>query len=340
MKPYQKILIIKIGAIGDVVLALPLIGALEKASITWVVGKAAEPILSTIDAIEHLIVLDEKKLLEGSFFSKFLEVFKLWKKLFFKRFDLIITAHRDSRYRLLSKVCFKTQHRFFNSRKNSFPIKGYFHSLEYLTLALDGEIDSQLMLWPYIKLPNIDHLIDQSKKNSFILLSPGGDRKDIGKNLRTWPIEYYVQLAKLLQKYNRTLVLIGLKQDEWVIPYFKDVIFLNLIGKTSLLEVIALLKHSFGVITHDGGIFHLSRLVGCKRCGIFGPTSPRDFSLENNEEIVLWGGDGLNCRPCYNGKTFKTCPHQRCMKQVQPQKVLEMINQKWDLFKGENSNSP
>ena len=340
MKSYKKILIIKIGAIGDVVLAIPLIHTFENASITWVVGKASASILKAIDAIDHIIVIDEKKLLEGDLVSKLLEVFKLWKKLLFKRFDLVVTAHRDPRYRLLSKVCFKKQHRFFDSCKNTFPIKGYFHSLEYLSLALDRKINEQEITWPDLNLPNIDHLINDFKKAKILLLSPGGDKDDLGKSLRMWPIEYYIRLATLLQKYNYALVLIGLKQDEWVLPYFKDIGILNLIGKTSLLEVIALLKYSFGIITHDGGILHLARLTGCKRCSIFGPTSPRDFSLESKEEIVLWGGDGLSCRPCYNGKTFKTCSHQSCMKQIQPEEVLKKINNKWSLSHCENSNSP
>lgn len=339
MKIQQKILIIKIGAIGDVVLALPLLDVFKKASITWVVGKEAAPILKSIDRIDEVIVLDEKKLLEGNFFSKLLELFILWRILLFKRFDEVITAHRDPRYRLLSKTCFKKSHRFFDPKKNKFPIKGEFHSLEYLKLALDKKNDKQKIIWPELRLPDIDHLINGCEKNALIFLSPGGDKKDEGKKLRIWPIEYYVKLAILLQKHKYTIALIGLKQDEWILNYFKDIFFLNLIGKTTLLEGIAVLKQSFGVITHDGGILHLARLAGCKRCGIFGPTSPRDFMLESEDEIVFWGGDGLNCRPCYNGKHFQMCVHQSCMKQIKPGMVLETIKKQWGITECENSNN-
>lgn len=332
MKFQKKILIIKIGAIGDVVLALPLIHAFENASITWVIGKASSSIIFAIDAIDNIVVINEKKLLEGNIFSKLLEVLKIWKKLFLKRFDLVITAHRDPRYRLLSKLCFKKNHRFFDVRKDDFPLGSQFHSLEYLKLALNREVGKEEITLPRIQLPSIKHLLKISNKEKIFLLSPGGDKNDPHKSLRMWPIEYYVELAKLLQKYNYTLGLIGLKQDEWISSYFKDFLILNFIGKTSLLEVITLLSNSFAVITHDGGVFHLARLAGSKRCGIFGPTSPKDFALESEEEIFFWGGDGLNCRPCYNGKTFKKCSHQSCMKQIKPEQVLEKINKKWSLL--------
>jgi heptosyltransferase-2 len=326
---HTKVLIVKIGAIGDVVLALPLLQDMKNMSVTWIVGKAAAPILQAIGHIDSVIIVDEKKLLKGNILFKIVEVFKVWRKLCLRKFDHIITAHPDPRYRLLSLLCLKKEHRYFNPQVDQFPIRGVFHSLEYLTLAPKKVDKKSPIIWPELMLPKVDHLLEALPRKTLILLAPGGEVLDSGKKLRLWPIDYYVNLVKLLEPLGYPLGLIGLKQDELFLPYFKELKVLNFIGKTTLLELIALLKHSLGVITQDGGTLHLARLAGCKRCALFGPTSPRDFTLENEDELVFWGGDGLNCRPCYNGKYFQHCLHHTCMKQIRPEKVFETLKNKW-----------
>ena len=67
-KNNKKILIVKIGAIGDVVMALSMIKAIdlkyEEAKITWLCGKTVEPLLSNCSRINEILTLDEKNLLK------------------------------------------------------------------------------------------------------------------------------------------------------------------------------------------------------------------------------------------------------------------------------------
>lgn len=327
----EKVLIIKIGAIGDVVLSLPMLSALKSCHITWVVGKEAAPLLQVIFPINSTIIVDEHKLLYGSVFSKLVQVLKVWRKLFFRKFDFVITAHPDPRYRLFSLGCFKKKHSFFQKSKGGFPLRGVFHSFEYLRLVTGLEV--QKLEWPILKLPEVVY----GKKKPLVAFFPGGDRLDDGKKLRIWPIERYVKCVELLQNYDCDCALIGLLSDRELISCFDKLPILDLIGKTTLLEVLALLKQCFCLVTHDGGALHLGRLVGCRVYGVFGPTSPLDFTLPCENEIAVWGGDKLECRPCYNGKGFAKCAHQSCMKQVSAETVVEMIVKKWGLKLRENS---
>ena len=70
----KKFLIVKIGAIGDVIMALPMIDAIrsrygEDAEITWVVGKTASSILACF-SVDHILIVDENKLLKGKVFTR------------------------------------------------------------------------------------------------------------------------------------------------------------------------------------------------------------------------------------------------------------------------------
>jgi len=321
----KSLLVIKIGAIGDVVLTLPILQKVQDYDITWVVGKSAKPLLEAA-AVHRIIEVDEKALLEGSFFSKLREVGKVWKALFFRRFDLAITAHVDARYRWLTLFCFKRRHRFF-TKKDKFPLGGLFHSYSYLRLALGDSGAAGKLSWPMLNLPPKTLAL----KKPVVAFSPGGDFLDEGKRLRIWPLANYLKCIELLQEYDCECIVIGASGDSVLKEYFAHKVALDLIGETTLLELLAILKQCFCLVTHDGGPLHLARLVGCKVCALFGPTSPYDFTCPGDEELVFWKGSSLSCSPCYKGKYFAKCFHQRCMKAITAEEVVQAIVQRWRL---------
>ena len=65
----KKALIVKIGAIGDVILSLPMINGLKDFEITWIVGKIPSEILRCIKSIAHVITIDETYLSSLTFES-------------------------------------------------------------------------------------------------------------------------------------------------------------------------------------------------------------------------------------------------------------------------------
>ena|GEM_PF-2230154 len=333
----QNILIIKIVGIGDIACALLATSHLHHEKITWVVGKKAEPLLLAASNVHHVISVDEANIYSSSFFRKIQEVLRIWKRLFFKRFDLVITAHRYPLYRALSLVTCRKKHVFFDKRKTLFPLGAKFQGYHYLSLL--SKASSKPFEVPQLHLPQVNHLLPGNEKMPFVILTPQIITHYEGKELRIWPLTYYIKLARDLSKYSCQIVLVGEKKCEHIEKEFKVFNSVNLMGNTSLMELMAVLKEAVGIVTHDGGTLHLARLVECKICALFGPTSPRDFSLPGPNELALWGGDGLHCRPCYNGKTFFKCQHQSCMKQLRPEYVLQTIVKMWDLKKRENGHS-
>lgn len=319
----RKILIIKLGAIGDVALALPLLSSFKEDEITWIVGEESAPLLRCTKEVHKLITVHFQDLLYGSLLKKLRQIFKIWKAIGFKYFDIVITAHKDPRYRLLSLFSFRKKHLFFG-KKDVFPLGDLFHSRAYLNLA---QKPLSPIIFPKLHLPP-SPLISQK---SLIILNPGGDGKHFGKALRIWPLTHYIELASLLlQNTSYEIALVGLKEHEWMSSYFSHLNVRSFIGETNLETLLSLLQKAYGLITHDGGTLHLGRAAGCRICGLFGPTSPLHFGLESNKELFL--NSKISCSPCYRGKTFPKCPHQACMKTLTPIQVFNIIQTKWNSY--------
>src|SRR5271163_4541575 len=90
-------LIVKLAAIGDVAMALPMVTALRAqhpgCRIAWLCGESTRPLLACVDAVDELIVVDERALLAGSRAARVAATVALWRRLVGRRFDLVLTAH-------------------------------------------------------------------------------------------------------------------------------------------------------------------------------------------------------------------------------------------------------
>lgn len=323
----MKFLIIKIGAIGDVIMASPMLSLIKSqhpdSHITWVCGKIVAELLSEFTEIDNLIILDEKKLFNGNIFQKLYEILKLNFQYINKKYDLCMVGHADFRYEALSiLVNSKIKRKFSKSPKqNLSPVPGRHHTFEYLRLFHNkvGEISFDLN-YPLLKF---NKNITIKKNNKLIILSPGGAKNILNTDsLRRWPVENYVELADLLIKKGFEVVLIGSESDKWIIPYFEKLSFTNWIGKYTLVELIQNISNAALLITHDSGPLHLSIFGNLKVLGLFGPTNPVEKIPLNDKSYFIWGGSNLTCRPCYDGKRYAECTSNVCLKSISPDFVF------------------
>lgn len=328
-----EILIVKIGAIGDVVMALPMLSHLRNqhplAKITWVSGRIPAPLIAATGLVDQLLEVDEKLLFQGGITGRIKALFKLWKYLFGKSFDLVITAHPDPRYRLISCFSRKKTHRFFNRRqKRPSPIPGRYHLNEYLNLVTSSKESAAL---PKLKLPSnpwLNNFIASLPHHPIVIIAPGGAKNPLADDaLRRWPISHYANLLKRLSSHPLNLIVTGSATDQWVEPHLADIPFHNLIGKLSLLDLISLLQQSHLLITHDSGPLHLAKFSPCPKIALFGPTIPYE-KVSNVENIhILWEGGNLACCPCYDGKNYARCSNNVCLQNIKPEQVeLKALN--------------
>ena len=318
----MRILIVKIGAIGDVVMSLPMLSFLKErypnCKITVVCGQIVAPLFAQTNLVDEVIIVAEKRLLAGNLLMKSFSLIGVWIRLSLRKFDLVLTAHPDWRYRLLSLFVRAKEKRSWDRFKSPImPIPGRYHAAEYLRLASGLE-------QPTVKFPEIETPTVVSFDFPFVAIAPGGARNTLAENpLRRWPIDRYATLIAKFVEQSIQVVVTGADSDAWVRDHLPNGQYIDLIGKLSLLDVIGVFKQCDLLVTHDSGPLHLAKLAKCPVLALFGPTNPAEFTSPEESIEVIWGGRGLFCRPCYNGKNFAPCSSNQCLQLVSVEQVFQ-----------------
>jgi ADP-heptose:LPS heptosyltransferase len=90
----------------------------------------------------------------------------------------------------------------------------------------------------------------------------------------------------------------------------------NMAGKTTLRQLVALLRGAELVVANDSGPMHIAAALGRPLVTMFGPTNPVRTGPYGREETVV--RLDVPCSPCYS----RTCSHQSCLKLMGPGSVL------------------
>jgi heptosyltransferase II len=327
----QKALIVKFGQIGDVIMAIPAVRALYEQGfdIDWVCGRAAQPLLEGYSWIT-LIPVDDKAVLRGDLWERARNIVGLWKRVAFKGYDLCATLYYDRRFHLLTSPI-RARRKVALSRQSRATtlLAGRSYMEEYLRVVLgteDGFRDQSTLPLRPDRMPQSP--LRDKEASRRIAIVPGGTSNVLGQQvLRRWPIERYVVLAQRLLDRGWEVVLLGGPDDAWVKPHFEPIAISDCIGGLSLPEVISVCDTCDGVVSHDTGPLHLAGLSRACVVGVFGPTNPANFLPRRPFVVGLWGGHGLACRPCYDGREFAPCQFNGCMHQVTPEMVLRELDQ-------------
>ena len=323
-------LIVKLGAIGDVIMAIPAVRRLHALGykIDWMCGAPLAPLLRCYAWINPIVVND-RAILQGGFGTQLNALFALWGSLIARKYDLCATLYYDRRYNLLS-LPVRAERKISLSRtdRTARLIPGRHHTDEYERILL-GRADS---VQPTSATPVRPDRLPASplppKASPFrIAMVPGGASNMLRQQtLRRWPVEHYVSVTKTLHDRGWEVVLLGGPDDAWVRPDFQGVTVTDCIGTLSLPEVIAVCDTCDAVISHDTGPLHLAGLSCAAIIGLFGPTDPACFFPRRDRAVALWGGEGFACKPCYDGRDFAPCANNACMQQISPQKVLDALD--------------
>jgi heptosyltransferase-2 len=335
----MRILLLKLGAIGDVVMAIPAAHALHQRGyqVDWVCGPAVAPLLRLYPWI-NVIPLDDSRLRSGNLFQRVTALLAFWRSLRRVRYELCATLYYDRRYRLLT-LPVRAVRRLALSRteRATCLLPGRHHTDEFARILLghlpgappEGETQTQLspVAVAVEALPSLPVELAGPSSDAIVLV-PAGARNALRDDaLRRWPITFYVALAEALLVKGHAVVLAGGPDDGWASPHFQHLAVTNVIGKLSLLETLALLDAAHVTVTHDTGPLHLAGLVSTAIVALFGPTDPHGRLPHRANAVALWGGVGFACRPCYDGSNYAPCTHNGCLHQVTPAMVLEQVEQ-------------
>ncbi len=323
----KRVLIVKLGAIGDVIMLIPAAHQLhlQGYSVDWVSGATVLPILRLYPWINPILA-DEDALLTGSTFARLKALLALWRNIAFRRYSLVATLYYDRRYSLLAAPARSARRLSLSVRDRIYRLlPGRHHTDEYARILL--ERTDTLNPEPLPPLPVTATALPASplapSARSSVVLAPAGARNLLADDvLRRWPPESYARLAALLLDQQIDVVLIGSPTDTWVQPIFSGLPVTDLIGQLTLPQTLALLDSGTVLVTHDTGPLHLAGITSAGIVALFGPTDPRGRLPQRPGALALWGGDHFACRPCYDGHSFADCPRNDCIRQLTPEFVF------------------
>ncbi len=338
---HLNILVIKLSSLGDVVLVIPSLRALRsrypKARIYCLVSKEASPILDHCPYIDGMIVIDIKDK-EKSWWS----LLKIARKLRRYHFDKIIDFQNNRKSHLLSFLSFPRDSYGYHNGKWSWllsrhipndkphlpPVSHQFQILKLL--GIQDDTNESLELWP----SKGDERKAQQLLDSEWL---GNNKNIIGINLaasqkwesKNWPLKYIAKICDLLSAKNFRVILTGVEDDREVAKELIKAVKskpANLVGKTDLMELAALIKRCLVYVTCDSAPLHLAVAVKTPVVALFGPTDPKRHMPYAKEARIIH--KNVRCAPCYSARC-RIVKHT-CMKNISPEEVLTAIE---DLIK-------
>jgi heptosyltransferase-2 len=147
---------------------------------------------------------------------------------------------------------------------------------------------------------------------------------------KRWPVEKFIAAAREIQnRTNCVWLIFGGKADLSLTGQIESAIrhppsaILNLAGKTSLRELMALLKICRVLLTNDSGPMHVAAALGIPVVVPFGSTSPEltGPGLPGDPQHRLLKSDAL-CSPCF----LRECPIDfRCLNGISIERVVEAV---------------
>ena len=330
----KRALIVKLGAIGDVIMAVPAVFALHQQGYTidWIAGPAVAPLLRCYSWI-RVFQADDRAVLTGSPLERAAAVLAIWRTLGGERYDLLATLYYDLRWRVFTLPVRAGQHLTLSRTDRAraiLPTRPHPDEFARILLALKDTCRDQ-------SLPPLrpDHLppasIAESAARRIAMVPAGASNMVRQQTLRRWPADRYASIASMLLDRGDEVVLLGGPDDTWVRESFASLAqhprLIDRIGGTTLPEFISLADTCSLVLTHDTGPLHLAGLSHALVLALFGPTDPGSFLPRREGVRVLWGGEDLACRPCYDGRNFAPCDSNGCMQSITVESVLRAMDE-------------
>jgi len=325
----RKILIVRLGAIGDVTNALVFAAALKdqdpSVQLHWAVHPLSKPLVQGNPVVDRVHVWER-----GAGLGGFL---RLRKELRAERFDLAVDLQRLFKSSLLARVSgaprvlgydkprAKEQSWLLTTERIA-PGPPAAHMVDqYLEFARHLGLDSPKLRHPLPVDPISEAWADgllAEIGGAPILLNVGAS-----KPANRWPAERFGQLADALAaSQDAPLCLIGGPQDaddaELAMAAFpRHTGLRNLVGETSLRMLLALLRRSKLFVGCDTGPMHLAGALGCPVVALFGPADERRTGPYFDAEFVV--RSNADCAGCKAAS--KSSAEHQCMQTIQAAEV-------------------
>jgi len=282
-----RILVVRLGAMGDIVHALPAAASLKHAfpgwQVTWVVEPRWAPLLEANPFVDRVVLLDRGT---GAGLAR------AWRELREGRFDFAVDFQGLIKSALVACAARTERIYGFDRTLAREPLAAMFYSDKVLARSIH-RVDRNLELAAAAGASTALHAFPlppgraegELPTGAFVLASPLS-----GWRAKQWPLDYYARLAERLRREGGVpLVLNGppsvrktLAGVTGAVPHF-----------SSIEGLIDATRRAAAVVGVDSGPLHVAAALGRPGVAIFGPTDPAQTGPYGTSFTVLRSPDAV-----------------------------------------------
>ena len=328
----MKILIVRLGSLGDIIHTVPSAAAIRRAypdaTIDWLVDGRHREVLDLVPVVDRKVGVQASS--AGSLWSALGELRRA-------RYDAALDLQGLLKSAGLARLSGA-------ARVIGFPadlLRERAARVFYTETAGEGAphvIDKNLSMLRAIgvRVPDVEFPLEDRNPGiaadartrlglgdaePFALLNPGAAWPN-----KRWPPVYFAELAKELSKRHglRSLVVWGPEEEQLARTVATASDNTAAVGpRTSIADLISLSKAAALMISGDTGPLHIAAAAGTPTVGIFGPTDPARNGPWAQDDVVA-----SRYRAC-------SCHYQRqcriagwCLLDISPREVMELVDRR------------
>jgi ADP-heptose:LPS heptosyltransferase len=333
--PPRRALIVLLGAIGDVVRALPLLGRMRRAwpdtHITWAVEPKSSPILERHPWLDEVILYDRRRAPWS--FGPFLREVRA------RKFDVVLDLQRHLKSGITSYGTGAPMRIGFDAANT----KELNH--RFSTRRIEPQPNMRLKLLQYqafgdvLGLPQapiefgLEAFADERER--VLALLQEARRPLLGVILgSSWPSRIYFpeSIARVVTELAHSSngiaplfpVLLGGPDETGIAADVMRAIgglpAINLAGRTTLRDLVAIFPECAAAFGPDSGPMHIAAAVGCPIVSLWGATAAERSAPWGYADLAI--SSSIPCHPCY----LRECPIGReCMWRIEPATVAAAV---------------
>ena len=345
----DRVLIIRLGALGDVVRTLPAAAALRSlypgAHLTWLVEPAAAGVVDAADIVDETMIFPRGELVEciqsADWLSLARKLIEVVRRLRERRFDLVLDFHGILKSGLLARLSGSPIRYGFGRRTarefSSLLVNRHVELAEPHVSRYDRNAALVQSLSSDVKMPDRPFLqpsplalarlaarlrvSGREKVAGFVLIHPGssvGARHkryapaawaEIAQRLASEGVEVWVAFGS--NRHERSLVEKIIRLSEGAVVPAPET--------RSFDDLLALLVRASVFVSCDSGPLHAASLVGVPVVQLLGPTDPihnEPWRYSPSRRVYF----PLPCSPCRSG-----CADVACMRAIPPMLVVDEV---------------
>ncbi|MBU0571138.1 MAG: glycosyltransferase family 9 protein [Candidatus Omnitrophica bacterium] len=351
----KTILFVSLSNLGDIILTTPVLqklaGEFPFASIDVICGTPGEDIFSKHPAVREIIVTKKHR----SFASRMRDMGRLRKKHYDMVVDLKLTLmpfflNTPFRAGGFLPVTRRSNEPLQTPRAESPGSRARVHTeAAFSDPVVNGGVSRRRMYKPAVWHKREEHLsriialgIDIADPDFFVpvtiydcrfvdeILKGSGDKNIVLLNpgskshLKRWDAAKYAELSdRLVEELGCQVLVAGNKDDREVIDLVLSRVkapVKNICGRTTIGELLELMRRVSLVITNDSAPLHMASAVNAPTIAIFGPSDDRKYGPLAERNMVL--KPKVACSPCEKALCHAG-PEAGCISRVSVEEVFQ-----------------